>query len=320
MAARGIGFPHAASGLVQLARDAGHEALQRELPGLMGYPDDYVRYLDAAALAGVVGHAVPIGGWLVPGGGWANPGGLCQACLDMAGPRVRAHYVREVAKLDQVGVVWRAIDANGQNIAEAPTVIIANGLGARTLSWSAPLPLQGVRGQVTQLPVGRIPGVALPVCREGYLTPAFSHRHCVGASYDLDDDVAPRAACDAGNLARLARLLDGLPEPADEASDMTSRVGFRTVPPDRLPLVGALPDFARVAESRATQLPQVPRVDGLHVLLGYASRGIIWSSLMAETLASSLEGEPLPIEADLADAVDPGRFPLRSLRKNKGPA
>jgi tRNA 5-methylaminomethyl-2-thiouridine biosynthesis bifunctional protein len=33
--------------------------------------------------------------------------------------------------------------------------------------------------------------------------------------------------------------------------------------------------------------------------------------LMAELLASQLEGEPLPIESELAATVDPARFLLR---------
>ena len=32
-------------------------------------------------------------------------------------------------------------------------------------------------------------------------------------------------------------------------------------------------------------------------------------------LASLLEGEPLPLEAMLADAIDPGRFMLRQARQ-----
>ena len=33
---------------------------------------------------------------------------------------------------------------------------------------------------------------------------------------------------------------------------------------------------------------------------------------MADLLLSRLEGEPLPLENDLVDAVDPGRFCLRA--------
>jgi tRNA 5-methylaminomethyl-2-thiouridine biosynthesis bifunctional protein len=44
---------------------------------------------------------------------------------------------------------------------------------------------------------------------------------------------------------------------------------------------------------------------------------LVWAGLLAESLASRLEGEPLPIEADLLDAVDPGRFALRAMRKRR---
>jgi tRNA 5-methylaminomethyl-2-thiouridine biosynthesis bifunctional protein len=40
--------------------------------------------------------------------------------------------------------------------------------------------------------------------------------------------------------------------------------------------------------------------------------------LGAELIASLIEGEPLPLEARLADAVDPARFLLRAMRAPKG--
>jgi tRNA 5-methylaminomethyl-2-thiouridine biosynthesis bifunctional protein len=38
----------------------------------------------------------------------------------------------------------------------------------------------------------------------------------------------------------------------------------------------------------------------------------VWSALMADLLVSRLENEPLPLENDLVDALDPGRFLLKS--------
>jgi tRNA 5-methylaminomethyl-2-thiouridine biosynthesis bifunctional protein len=89
------------------------------------------------------------------------------------------------------------------------------------------------------------------------------------------------------------------------------------VAPDRLPLVGALPEplFAVGAE----RLRELPRQPGLYGLLGYASRGLTWAPLAAELLAASLDGEPLPLEAQLAAALDPGRFLLRGRRGNTTP-
>ena len=37
-------------------------------------------------------------------------------------------------------------------------------------------------------------------------------------------------------------------------------------------------------------------------------------ALMADLLLSQLEGEPLPLENDLADALDPGRFLIKTGR------
>ena len=44
---------------------------------------------------------------------------------------------------------------------------------------------------------------------------------------------------------------------------------------------------------------------------GFGARGLVWSALAAELLASQLEGDPLPLTRDLCEAVDPARFVLR---------
>ena len=40
-----------------------------------------------------------------------------------------------------------------------------------------------------------------------------------------------------------------------------------------------------------------------------------WAPLAAELLACQLEGEPLPLERQLAEALDPARFLLRERRR-----
>jgi tRNA 5-methylaminomethyl-2-thiouridine biosynthesis bifunctional protein len=44
------------------------------------------------------------------------------------------------------------------------------------------------------------------------------------------------------------------------------------------------------------------------------SRGLSLAPLLAEHVAASICGEPAPLEAALAAAIDPGRFALRRLR------
>lgn len=109
-------------------------------------------------------------------------------------------------------------------------------------------------------------------------------------------------------------------DPLDAAA-LPGRVGFRCVASDRLPLVGALPDEAATAERRhalrgahARDLPHAP---GLYGAFAFGSRGLVWASLAAELIACQLEGEPWPIERDLAETIDPSRFLLRALRHGK---
>jgi len=54
---------------------------------------------------------------------------------------------------------------------------------------------------------------------------------------------------------------------------------------------------------------------GLYGAFAYGSRGLTWAALGGEIIASLLEGEPPPLESDLLDAVDPGRFLLRRARR-----
>lgn len=304
-----------ACGVLQLARDGRHEDLQRALAEEMGYPLEFVSFLSRNTAEAMLGYALPHGGWFFSQGGWAHPPGICAANLARAGSLVTCRFGESVASLEECDDGWRALNGDAVVIAAAPLVILASGADADCISQASHLPLQKIRGQVSLVPEGGMPTIPFALCREGYATPALNGFHAAGASYDVDDNnPLPRIEDNAGNLARLDRLLPGTASGLD-ASALEARVGFRSVPPDRLPLVGALSNHAACLGRRATQLKDLPRHPGLYTALGYASRGLVWSSLMAELLVCEIEGEPLPIEKDLADAVDPGRFLLKELRR-----
>lgn len=300
-------------GLLQIARDPAHEALQRDLAG--AYPPDYVRFLERDAAAHALGCATAFGGWWFPGGGWAHPPGICRSLLAAGGLNLDFRAHAEVARMERRDGAWRLLDADGAVLAEAPVVILASGAQATRLAQAAGLPISPVRGQVSHIPAGRLPKLAHPLCREGYLTPAFDGVHCLGASYAYDAETAPRAEEHAGNLLRLAHMLPGAEQGLD-ASALDGRVGFRAATPDRLPLVGALPDLSAPLP-RDCRLADLPRQPGLHGLLGLGSRGLVWSALAAESLASQLDGDPMPLESDLVEAMDPARFRLRAHRRGR---
>ncbi|VXB63360.1 FAD-dependent 5-carboxymethylaminomethyl-2-thiouridine(34) oxidoreductase MnmC [Massilia sp. 9I] len=304
-----------ACGVLQLARDAEHAAVSRAIAAEAHYPPEFARWLESEEAEALLGLPAPSGGWLFPQGGWARPGSVCAAMLDACGERLTRRFGVGSITLERVGEEWLARADHGSVVAEAPTVVLANGAGARSLAQSRELPLSALRGQVTHLASGSVPALPLVLCREAYLTPASGGITCAGATYDLDADPQLRASSQEENIERLRGLVSD--PAAATGAPLAGRVGFRCVAPDRLPLVGRLPDFD--AAGSTERLRDVPRHPGLHALLGYASRGLIWAPLAAELLAAQLEGEPLPLEAALVDALDPARFVLRSRRTPRGP-
>ncbi|NNG23864.1 FAD-dependent 5-carboxymethylaminomethyl-2-thiouridine(34) oxidoreductase MnmC [Massilia sp. ML15P13] len=303
-----------ACGVLQLARDADHAEVSRVIAREGNYPPEFARWLEQIEAEALLGLPAPDGAWLFGQGGWARPGSVCEAMLAACGDRLTRRFGVGSVALENEDGQWLARAEDGTVVAGAPTVVLAGGAGARRLAQSADLPLAALRGQVTHLPGGAAPSLPLVLCREAYLTPAAGGILCAGATYDLDEDPGLRASSQQENIDRLRGLVsDPL---AAEGVPLAGRVGFRCVAPDRLPLVGRLPDFA--AAGATERLRDVPRHPGLHCLLGYASRGLIWAPLAAELLAAQLEGEPLPLESALVDALDPARFVLRARRTGGG--
>jgi tRNA 5-methylaminomethyl-2-thiouridine biosynthesis bifunctional protein len=304
-----------ACGVLQLARDAGHADVQRAIAAGGALPAEFAEWLERPEAEAILNLPAPDGGWLFRQGGWARPGSVCEAMLAACGGRLQQRFGVGSVRIDQRDGQWQLSDEHGVVVARAPNLILANGAGALQLPHAAPLPLTTMRGQVSHLPASMLPALPLVLCREAYLTPASSGVVSAGATYDVDGDAALSPASHEENLQRLRGLLSD-PQAA-QGAPLEGRVGFRCIAPDRLPLVGRLPDFA--AAGNTERLRDVPRHPGLYGLLGYASRGLIWAGWAAELLAAQLEGEPLPLEASLVDALDPARFVLRARRSSRGP-
>ncbi|WP_061944841.1 FAD-dependent 5-carboxymethylaminomethyl-2-thiouridine(34) oxidoreductase MnmC [Collimonas pratensis] len=311
----GIGhaFTGAACGVLQIARDAEHVRAQQNLASHWRYPGDFAEWLEQAAATRLAGSPVSNGGWHFPAGGWVQPRSLCQAMLDDCGASLQTLFGQRIDKLEYQQQSWIVRAEDGAEIARAPVLILANGCEALSFPQAADLPLAAIRGQITHVDASQAPSIAPVICGAAYLTPPCGNVCSVGASYDEDADPALRQDSQDDNLARLANMLPGWsPGPLQ----LAGRVGFRCVASDRLPLVGAVPDQHGACSVREAKLKDLPRFDGLYSLLGYASRGLIWAPLAAELLAAQLEGEPLPIEADLVAALDPARFLLKERRRD----
>ncbi len=303
-------------GVLHLGREAEHEAQQRRTVEALALPPDVLQYVDAAQATALLGWPVDTGGWWFPNGGWVQPPSLCRAALAAYPERIAFRPFVAVDRLERAKSAWQALDPEGRLLAEAPLVVMASGVDATGFAQLAWLPQRAARGQVSHLPAVAAPPLDRVVCKLGYATPAVDGLRLAGATLSTGDhETHERVADHAENLARLNLMLPGYAKHIDPAS-LHGRVGFRPMSPDRLPIVGPVPDASAVPPN--ARLHHLPRHPGLWCVQGFGARGIVWSALMADLLVSRIEGEPLPLENDLVDALDPGRFVLRPQR-SKGP-
>jgi len=271
-----------ACGVLQLARDEKETLSQRRSVAALALPPEYAQLVSRDEAAGHAGMPVAAGGLWFPRGGWVQPASLAEAQLFACGERLERRFNTEAKDLSEF---------------KSKTVILANGAEAVRLHPLPHLRLRRVRGQVTYVPAGKVDAPRAVVLRGGMVLPALDEVCVVGATYDLEDeDPAPRVEGHASNLERAAGILPGF---TFDPKSVHGRVAFRAVAPDRLPIAGRISNEVYAA-------------------FAYGSRGLLWSTLAAELIASELEGEPLPMEGTLCDALSPARFARRAARRAGG--
>lgn len=317
------------SGLLHLATDDESQAVAAALASF-GYPEEFVRSVDRAEAESIAGVALAQGGWFYPRGGAIDPASLCRAQIaaarSLAGAQIDLRYGVQVARIARAGNAWQVFDENGVLIAQAGAVIFANAHDAARAAALDFAPTRSVRGQLTLLDASPLASLRVPVIGDGYAVPLPHGVTLTGATYEVDDtDTDLREAGHVENLERVARMLPGLQAAAADAAAGASqnawrgRVALRCVTSDRLPMLGQLGDEAaarRDAQRLSGAWPlDLPRAPGLYGAFAFGSRGLVWAALGAELIASQLEGEPWPIERELAEQVDPARFLQRALRQ-----
>jgi tRNA 5-methylaminomethyl-2-thiouridine biosynthesis bifunctional protein len=248
--------------------------------------------------------------------GWVKPAALVEAWL--AQPGVRFQGDCAVAGLQRQDGLWQVLGADGQVMAVAERVVLANAHGvlpllatlgnteagcASGLTWPV---LRAVHGQVTWALHADSPPTALaalpagPVNGAGSLLPRVplmaGMAWLAGATYQPADEADPGEQSNhAANLSRLARLLPDLAAPLARmvgAGELQAWRGSRCVSTDRLPLLGPLTDGAD---------------HGLWLCAAMGSRGLTLATLCAELLAARWGAEPLPVEASLARTLEASR-------------
>ncbi len=301
-------------GLLRQQTDAaGLEGMLHTLRA-QGLPSDYVQALSAADASAMAGVRLQSPCWFYPSGGWVAPPDWVRAALRSPGIVLRTSAA--VQGLKRVGSQWQLLDKEGRVLGQSALLVLCNAEQAApllpaggALAW----PLSQARGQVTHWPLNAAPTLRLPVAGEGYALPLPNGLLCGATRQEADIDTALRPADHLHNIERLRRLT-GLAPPGDAATWL-GRVGWRLHSDDRLPIAGPVPLLAMPAGQRLDQARLLPREPGLFVLTALGARGLSLAPLMGRLVAAQATGTPWPLEQDLVDAVDPGRWTVRAARR-----
>lgn len=183
---------------------------------------------------------------------------------------------------------------------DADLIVVCAGMGMADLDAGAPW-IEGRLGQADWIPAQ---GAPQAVADGGYAVQAFGQL-VFGATFEAARG-APcvTSAATAHNLETLKRL-----RPNASVSATQARAAIRATTQDRLPFAGPPADKEKAPDG-------TPAPSGRRRLIGgLGSRGFLWAPLLAELVASEVLGEPSPVEARVADCLDPGRFAARALRR-----
>ncbi|MGQ5523206.1 bifunctional tRNA (5-methylaminomethyl-2-thiouridine)(34)-methyltransferase MnmD/FAD-dependent 5-carboxymethylaminomethyl-2-thiouridine(34) oxidoreductase MnmC [Chitinimonas sp. PSY-7] len=290
-------------GALQLARSTDEADRFKRLADEQDWPTTWLQAVSQAEASTLAGLPLSTSGLWFPLAGWINPPSLVNAQLAATGNALTQRYDCELSKLAYENGEWQALDRQNQQLASAPVLILAN--AAEATRFAPELLMRGDTRLVSHLPSDIAPDSKTVVCLAGYLTPNHEGVACLGSSPLQQEDDLP--AGHAANLAILQQMLDSTPTEL-RASKLDGRLCARPSTIDRLPIVGPLGDPATFQTKHTGSLHLAPRKPGLYALTGFGARGLVWSGLLAELLASQIEGEPLPLERELINAIDPARF------------
>lgn len=291
------------------------------------FPSELMHPLSTLEVEQVVGLPCGHSGVSYPQGGWLCPADFTRAAIKeaQASGLLQVEYHTQVSAIAEQADGWQVESQDGRHW-QAPNLVVAAGHQLPALLPFAELPLYPVRGQVSHVPTtASLRQLKTVLCYDGYLTPMHNDQHCIGASYGRNQSSLEfRVEEQIQNQVRLQACLPEQTWPAEvDVSGNEARVGVRCASRDHLPVVGPVARLQGLADHYAQlqhdqhNAQPLPLHPGLYVLGALGSRGLCSAPLCGELLASEICGDPLPLAADLLEALHPARYWVRKLLKGK---
>ncbi|CAM3474983.1 MAG: bifunctional tRNA (5-methylaminomethyl-2-thiouridine)(34)-methyltransferase MnmD/FAD-dependent 5-carboxymethylaminomethyl-2-thiouridine(34) oxidoreductase MnmC [Halomonas sp.] len=313
-------------GVIQLASGDKEALRQQRFIEQHPLPSEVVSAMQNPALTDTAALTIDAShGLFYSQAGWVRPKALCEHLLSHSNITLLQGDVASFDRKDAAcasGQGWQLHLADGR-IVEADQVVVASAHLANRFAQTLALPLQSVRGQVSEINLPeQVAGPSRVICAGGYVAPALDGVLTFGASFVPNNATTDVSAADhQRNIDELRQTLPALVAELEQAGsnlspeNLQGRAAVRAASPDKSPYAGPVPvadtwraDYC-VLSKDATRVPDKrgEHHRGLWITTAHGSRGLASAPLCAELIASRLCDEPMPLEVPLVDHLHPGR-------------
>ena len=274
---------------------------------------------EASARAGV---DIPHHGLWFGDGGYLDPRSLCHALLEH--PLIKLVTNNEVKLIDTSDESAHVTMMDKHEL-QADVVILATGSSLRKFPATQHLAMVPARGQTSDFRCQS--SREMPRCvisSKRYVIPG-KDSVTTGATFMRDDNKL--GLSDEEHQLNYQGLLEMLPGLECNSTPVSGYAGVRATTPDRLPLVGPVPDHAATADAYhdlhhgrpQKDYPKLPTIPRLMVLGGFGSRGIVTTAFSAHLLADYLLDVTPAADSltSFSSLLNPVRFQIRELKRRQ---
>lgn len=276
--------------------------------------------------SGVQLHATQ--GLYFPQLGWLPPAVICQNLLQQWDiPIISAN----VSRFDQEpnNHQWTLFNDQGNPIIQSDILVVANAQDCESFEQTQFLGVRKLRGQISELPITSDSAkLSTVICGAGYITPPLNELHSCGATYNQNVSTTDLRTQDhQTNIDQMIQTDQGIANILGDfdLESLTGRANFRCTTRDYLPIVGPVPDVAKMItnysflrqDARKNSSVMGSYLPNLYVNCGMGSRGLSYAPLTAEVLAAEINQQLSPVELELRQAMHPSRFLIRDLKKKR---
>lgn len=290
------------------------------------YSDDVLKFFGSEQSEALASIKLAEPGIIFADGGIINPQKLCSSYLNFS--QISAHLNTKVIGLKRIKKKWTLLSENNEAISEVDAVVLTNSFCLNEFTQAKQVPLIKTLGTVNWFSSTKLSApLKSVVCGKRTIFPLNQNErtnHLVAATYNTGEEESSISRATQENYNGAAQIF--YHNNILKNNSHAHRSGIRCTTPDRNPIIGKLSNNKIAAKelsylSKNAQKPLSISKDcywpDLYVSAAHGSNGAATCPFSAEIVASMISEEPLPINKNILASIEPLRFLIRELKRQK---